>query len=113
MELADCRMKLDQAPQAIQIYKDALRADPNLVALYYRIARAVHESSGAAEAVPWYEKAAQVDRQNPMPHYYLGFHYKVRGKRARAVEAFRAYLKLKPDADDHKDIEREIEDLGG
>ncbi len=113
MELADCRMKLDQAPQAIRIYKDALRADPKLVALYYRIARAVHESSGAAEAVPWYEKAAQVDRQNPMPHYYLGFHYKVRGKRARAVEAFRAYLKLKPDADDRKDIEREIEDLGG
>jgi tetratricopeptide (TPR) repeat protein len=113
MELADCRMKLGQAAQAIQIYKDALRADPKLVALYYRIARAVHESSGAAEAVPWYEKAAQLDRQNPMPHYYLGFHYKVRGKRARAIEAFRAYLKLKPDADDRKDIEREIEDLGG
>jgi tetratricopeptide (TPR) repeat protein len=113
MELADCRLKLGQAPQAIQIYKDALRADPGLVALYYRIARAVHESAGAAQAVPWYEKAAQLDRQNPMPHYYLGFAYKFRGKRARAVEAFRIYLKLKPDADDRQDIEREIEDLGG
>ena len=48
-----------------------------------------------------------------MPHYYLGFAYKERGQRARAIGAFRAYLEAKPDAEDRKDIEREIEDLGG
>jgi tetratricopeptide (TPR) repeat protein len=113
MELADCRMKLGQSAQAIQVYKDALKSDPKLVELYYRIARAVHEPSGIAQAVPWYEKATQLDRENPMPHYYLGFSLKVRGQRAKAVEAFRAYLRLKPDAEDKKDILREIEDLGG
>ena len=48
-----------------------------------------------------------------MPHYYLGFAYKERGQRAKAVDSFRSYLRAKPDADDRKDIEREIEDLGG
>lgn len=113
MELADCRMKLGQASQAIQIYQEALRADPRLTVLYYRIARAVHDSQGESAAVPWYERAAKEDRENPMPHYYLGFYNKVHGRRLRAVEEFRAYLRLKPDAEDRKDIEREIEDLGG
>jgi cytochrome c-type biogenesis protein CcmH/NrfG len=48
-----------------------------------------------------------------MPHYYLGFSHKERGRKSQAAAAFRTYLKLKPDADDRKDIEREIEDLGG
>jgi cellulose synthase operon protein C len=73
----------------------------------------VHDSQGEAAAVPWYERAVKEDPQNPMPHYYLGFFHKARGQRARAIEAFRSYLRLKPDAEDRQDIEREIEDLGG
>jgi cytochrome c-type biogenesis protein CcmH/NrfG len=48
-----------------------------------------------------------------MPHYYLGFAYKERGRKALAAASFRRYLQLKPDADDRKDIERELDDLGG
>ena len=48
-----------------------------------------------------------------MPHYYLGYLYKERGEKRRAIEAFKAFLALKPDADERKDIEAEIEDLGG
>lgn len=113
MELADCRLKMGEAPRAIQIYKDALKAQPGLVVLYYRIARAVHESSGATPALPWYERAAALDRDNPMPHYYLGFAFKVKGQRQKAVQAFKSYLRLRPDAEDRKDIEQEIEYLGG
>ncbi|MBI5069308.1 MAG: zinc-ribbon domain-containing protein [Deltaproteobacteria bacterium] len=111
--LADCRLKMGEAPRAIQIYKDALKADPGMVALYYRIARAVHESSGPQQALPWYEKAATLDKDNPMPHYYLGFAFKVKGQRQKAVQAFKSYLRLKPDAEDRRDIEQEIEYMGG
>jgi cytochrome c-type biogenesis protein CcmH/NrfG len=48
-----------------------------------------------------------------MPHYYLGYAFKERGQKARAIQEFRAYLKARPDAEDRKDIEQEIEDLGG
>ena len=63
--------------------------------------------------MPWYEKAAAVEKGNPMPHYYLGYAYKERGAKARAVQAFKTYLAVKPDAEDRADVEREIEYLGG
>jgi len=113
LELGDCRARMGQHGQAVQVYKDALRSDPKLVAAYYKIARSLHESQGAKPAIPWYEKAAQLEPKNPMPHYYLGFTHKERGRKAQAVASFRTYLQLKPDAEDRKDIEREIEDLGG
>jgi tetratricopeptide (TPR) repeat protein len=109
----DCKMRLGKHADAAAAYKRALQADPKLVGLYYKIARAEHEAAGRAGALPWYERAAREEPRNPMPHYYLGFAYKERGQRARAIQAFRAYLAAKPDAEDKKDIEREIEDLGG
>jgi tetratricopeptide (TPR) repeat protein len=90
-----------------------LKADPSQVQVLYRIARAVSESQSARAALPWYERAAREDPQNPMPHYYLGYMYKERNQRAKAVQEFRRYLALKPDAEERRDIEGEIEDLGG
>lgn len=113
VQLADCKEKLGRPAEAVQLYRQALQADPRLVGLYYKIARAIHLSSGPKAALPWYERAAQVDRDNPMPHYYLGYAFKERGQKARAIQEFRAYLKARPDAEDRKDIEQEIEDLGG
>ena len=72
----------------------------------------MNEAQGTKAAVPWYEKAAAADPGNPMPHLYLGYWYKERGQKSQAVQAFRQYLSERPDADDRKDVEREIEDLG-
>lgn len=110
---ADCKVRLGKHAEAVTVYRRALQADPKLVGLYYKIARAEHEAAGRARALPWYERAAREEPRNPMPHYYLGFAYKERGQRSKAIEAFQAYLRAKPDAEDRKDIEREIEDLGG
>jgi cytochrome c-type biogenesis protein CcmH/NrfG len=93
------------------IFREVLRADPREVQVVYRLARAVHESESARAALPLYERAAREDGQNPMPHYYLGYLYKEKSQRARAVQEFRRYLALKPDADEKKDILAEIEDL--
>jgi predicted Zn finger-like uncharacterized protein len=113
VDAADCKMKLGRPGEAIAMYKSALNTTPRIPGLSYKIARAVHESAGAKAAFPWYERAAHESPGDAMPHYYLGFAYKERGQRARAVAQFRAYLRAKPDAYDRKDIEREIEDLGG
>lgn len=111
--VADCKVRLRKHGEAVSIYRSALQADPRLTGLYYKIARAEHESGNRAAALSWYERAAREEPSNPMSHYYLGFAYKDRGERARAVQEFRAYLRGKPDAEDRKDVEREIEDLGG
>jgi len=113
VDAADCKVKLGRPGEALATYKSALNASPRIPGLSYKIARAVHESAGAKEAFPWYERAARESAADAMPHYYLAFAYKERGQRARAVAEFRAYLRAKPDAYDRKDIEGEIEDLGG
>jgi tetratricopeptide (TPR) repeat protein len=106
-------VRLGNHAQAAVIYRRALEADGRQVGLYYKIARAEHEANGLRAALSWYERAAREDPRNAMVHYHLGFAYKDRHDRARAVAEFRAYLRASPDADDRKDIEREIEDLGG
>ncbi len=113
LEVADCRLKERKGAEALRLYREVLKADPAEVSVLYKLARALHETQGAAAALPWYEKAAAGDKQNAMPHYYLGYLSKEKGARARAVTEFKAYLALRPDADDKEDIRREIEDLGG
>lgn len=111
--VGDCHQKTGKHAEAIAVYREVLKADPSQVGMYYRIGRSVHELSGPRQATSWYERASREDAANPMPHYYLGFYYKERGLKAKAIQEFKAYLKAKPDADDRKDVEREIEYLGG
>ena len=113
VELGDADEHLGKHAEAVTLYRQALQRDPKLVAAYYKIAQAVHAGQGLRAAVPWYEQAVKADPSNPMPHLYLGYAYKERGQRARAVQEFKTYLRARPDADDRKDVEREIEDLGG
>ncbi len=113
MAIGDCLEKRGRYAEAIRVYRQALKADRSLTALYYKTARAIHESGAARDALAWYERAAREEPRNAMAHYYLGYLYKDRGQKARAVQAFQAYLKLKPDAEDRKDVQAEIEDLGG
>jgi tetratricopeptide (TPR) repeat protein len=111
--LADCKTKLGRHAEAVTLYRRVLQADPKQVGLYYKIARAQHEATGLREAMSWYEQAAREEPSNAMPHYYMGFAHKERGRAAKAITEFREYLRISPNALDRQDIEREIEDLGG
>jgi tetratricopeptide (TPR) repeat protein len=113
IELASCQVRLGRATEAVALYQQALKGDPTHVEVYYLIARAVSDSQGLKAAVPWYEKAVAKEPSNPMPHLYLGYWHKERGQKSAAVQEFRKYLSMRPDADDKKDVEQEIEDLGG
>ncbi len=111
--LAECTARQGKHEEAVKLYQALLKADPKAVQAYYLLARSLHESRGAAAALPYYERAAREDPANPMPHYYLAYAYKVKGQRARAIQEFKAFLDRKPEAPEKRDIEAEIEDLGG
>ncbi|WP_408628793.1 tetratricopeptide repeat protein [Anaeromyxobacter soli] len=111
--LGDCQLRLGKAEEAAKVFREVLRVEPKAVPVIYRLGRALHEAEGERAALPWYERAAREEKDNPMPHYYLGYLYKERGERRRAIEEFKAFLALRPDAEERKDIEGEIEDLGG
>ncbi len=110
---ADAKAKLGRHEDAVRIYREVLKHDPAAVQVLYKLARSVHEASGPKAALPLYERAAKEDPANAMPHYYLGYLYKERGDRARASGEFKRFLALKPDADEKRDIEAELDDLGG
>lgn len=113
LALGESKMKLGKNAEAAKIFRDVLKSDPSAVQALYRLARALHESEGARAALPYYERAAREDARNPMPHYYLGYLYKEKNLRVRAIQEFRKYLELRPDAEEKKDVESEIDDLGG
>jgi tetratricopeptide (TPR) repeat protein len=113
LALGECQARLGKHEDAVRTFREVMRADPSAVQVYYLLARSIHEGEGAAAALPWYERAAREDKTNAMPHYYLGYAYKERGQRRRAVEEFKAFLALRPDALEKADILAEIEDLGG
>jgi predicted Zn finger-like uncharacterized protein len=98
--------------EAIKRYETALSADASLTYVYYKVGRSLSEKGQQKKAVEWYRKATLQEPENAMPWYYLGFSYKEqKGKKKDAIAAFKNYLKLKPDAEDKKDIEDEIYDL--
>jgi tetratricopeptide (TPR) repeat protein len=112
--LGDCRHDQKKYAEAIRIFREVVRTDPaGARQVYYKLGRSVQAEEGLRAAVPWYERAAREDPANPMPFYYLGYYHKQRGDRRQAVQSFKAYLKARPDAEDRKDIEAEIEYLGG
>ncbi|WP_152643391.1 tetratricopeptide repeat protein, partial [Anaeromyxobacter sp. PSR-1] len=113
VELGECQGKLGKHAEAVRTLRAAQRADPAAGQVLYPLAREVHQAEGVRAALPLYERAVREDPKNAMPHYFLGYAYKERGQRERAVQAFRAFLALKPDAPERRDIEAEIEDLGG
>jgi cellulose synthase operon protein C len=110
--LGDARAKLGRHEEAARTFREVMKLDPAAVQAVYKLARAVHEGEGAKPALTLYERAAKDEPRNPMPHYYLGYLYKERGQKARAAGEFRRFLELKPDADEKRDIEAELEDLG-
>ena len=72
---------------------------------------AAQKAQSATLALDSYEKAAVLDPALPEPHRQLGFLYYQQKQNARARDAFRKYLALKPDASDAKRIKEYLVEL--
>ncbi|MBF0207789.1 MAG: tetratricopeptide repeat protein, partial [Oligoflexia bacterium] len=58
-----------------------------------------------------YNKAAELDPNNPTIRRQLGYVYKSMGQTMLAIESFKAYLDLKPDAKDKAEITQIMKQL--
>jgi cellulose synthase operon protein C len=109
LEIGDAQMKLDDWDGAIASYSKALDADPDLRSAYFQLGLAYEEKKLPKKAIEQYLKAVKADARNADAWRQLGWLYKTTGKRKDASGAFQKYLAIKPDAEDHKQIEDELE----
>ena len=111
IKLADTYLKQGQAAQALKTLKSIASRKLDIPNLDYMLGRAYQELDNSTEALKYYQKAIQKNPSDPMPHFYLAYIFKARGKNRQAVAEFRAYLKLRPDAPDADEVREEIDYL--
>lgn len=79
---------------------------------YYNLAVAYTKASLYDDAISAYEKSLEIKKDNPDAYYNLGLLYdSVKQEAPQALENYREYLRLKPDAEDREDVESLIEKL--
>jgi tetratricopeptide (TPR) repeat protein len=99
--------KLDDAIAQCEI---AIQIDPEFGNPYNDIGVYLMQQQQLDEAIPWLEKAKQAKRYEPrhFPHLNLGRVYVAKGMLQKALEEFRAALRLNPD---DADLAETIEQL--
>jgi tetratricopeptide (TPR) repeat protein len=79
---------------------------------HYNLAVAYAKAMFIPKAVVEYEKSLAYDPNNAEAHFNLGLLYKGQANDAqKALEHFRRYLELKPDAEDAVDVQESIDTL--
>jgi tetratricopeptide (TPR) repeat protein len=99
--------RIDQAIAQCEI---AIQIDPEFGNPYNDIGVYLMQQQKLDEAIPWLEKAKQAKRYEPrhFPYLNLGRVYLTKGMIQKALEEFRAALRLNPD---DADLAQTIEEL--
>ena len=77
----------------------ALELDENTAALQHLMGLVEQRMGNSKEAQARYERAIELDPEEPFPHFGLGVLLAEGGYRKRAIECFREYLRLAPEGD--------------
>ena len=100
--------KLDDAIAQCEI---AIQIDPEFGNPYNDIGVYLMQQQQLDEAIPWLEKAKQAKRYEPrhFPYLNLGRVYVAKGMLQKALEEFRAALRLNPDDADLAETIKQLE----
>lgn len=81
---------------------------------HYNLAVSYTQAQLYDQAVEAYEKSLKYDPGNPDAHYNLGLLYgNILNSPERAVQEYRTYLKLRPEAEDQDEVKAWIRELEG
>ncbi|HVR70468.1 MAG TPA: tetratricopeptide repeat protein [Vicinamibacteria bacterium] len=89
---------LDRGTEAVEVYREAARAQPEDAETHLRLGQALLSIGGDAEAaLPVLERARDLRPDEPRTHGALGLAASALGRAAEAVSSFEAALRLDPD----------------
>lgn len=91
--------------KALEVINRGLKLDPNFVPALIQAGFANHMTKTYAAARALYERALSLDSGNPQIHKRLGALYFDLGDKPKALQHFRAYLDLYPNAPDRNEVE--------
>ena len=89
---------LERGREAVEVYRDAVRAQPEDAEARLRLGQALLSIIGDAEAaLPVLQRARELRPDEARMHGAVGLAFSAQGRAADAVEAFEAALRLDPD----------------
>jgi tetratricopeptide (TPR) repeat protein len=96
-EAAETFLEAGLSDVAEMLFSQSLAEDPKNLHLYNRLGIALRRQQKHQEALECYQKALKVDSRSDKIYYNLGILYFDLGEKAKALEAFRTALRLRPD----------------
>jgi tetratricopeptide (TPR) repeat protein len=91
--------------QAIHLYWEAIRLEPDNARMYFNLAQSCLASERFDEARRHFEKAVALDwRVQPLAHYNLALLYLRSGDKKKAQDSMKVYLSLRPDDREAADL---------
>lgn len=91
--------------QAIHLYGEAIRLEPDNARMYFNLAQSCLASERFDEARRHFEKAVALDwRVQPLAHYNLALLYLRSGDKKKAQDSMKIYLSLRPDDREAADL---------
>jgi len=96
MEATQARLG-GKIPQAVQLYQQCLRVDPNNSASMFELAKLYHQNQNFPQALEMGKKATAIDKENIWYRFLLADLYQQNGNSTEAVEVYKGIVQKWPD----------------
>jgi tetratricopeptide (TPR) repeat protein len=110
-ELAKRYKEKEMIPEAIAMYEQYLKINPNDADAYEDLGVLYEKEEEYEKEIENYKRAIQINPAYSDLYREIGLSYEGLGKNEKAIEAFEQYKKLNPEADDISEMEDKIESL--
>ncbi len=97
--------------KASQYFKESVEVLPEDEVAAYNVGVILFNNMKTEEAIKYFQLAIKIKPSWPKPYKKLGYAYINKGDYAKALEAFKKYLELNPQAPDRKEVLSVMEEL--
>ncbi|MFZ4712938.1 MAG: tetratricopeptide repeat protein [Bacteriovoracaceae bacterium] len=109
--LGQIYVKSEDYVKAEQYYKNALKINIKSTDALIGLAWISFKRNNVDVALDLYSKVIKIDANHSYAHKQLGLVYKLMGQGSLAIESFKVYLQIEPDAKDRDNIKKLISEL--